>query len=76
LRTATSTNIPATVPHDPAARPAIAATPSLNPRRPAVVGTGLDVWEIVEVAKDNRGAVADTAACLEIDPRLVETASR
>jgi uncharacterized protein (DUF433 family) len=45
-------------------------------RRPAVVGTGLDVWEIVEVAKDNAGAVADTATYLEIDPRLVESALR
>jgi hypothetical protein len=43
-------------------------------RRPAVLGSGLDVWEIVEVAKDNRGSVADTAAYLEIDPRLVESA--
>jgi len=45
-------------------------------RRPAVVGTGLDVWEIVEVAKDNGGSVAETAAYLEIDPRLVESALR
>jgi uncharacterized protein (DUF433 family) len=45
-------------------------------RRPAVLGTGLDVWEIVEVAKDNGGSVADTASYLEIDPRLVETALR
>ena len=45
-------------------------------RRPAVVGSGLDVWEIVEVAKDNGGAVADTAGYLELDPRLVEAALR
>ena len=45
-------------------------------RRPAVVGTGLDVWEIVEVARDNGGSVAETAAYLEIDPRLVESALR
>jgi hypothetical protein len=45
-------------------------------RRPAVLGSGLDVWEIVEVAKDNRGSVLDTASYLEIDPRLVETALR
>jgi uncharacterized protein (DUF433 family) len=45
-------------------------------RRPAVAGTGLDVWEIVEVAKDNGGSVAETAAYLEIDPRLVESALR
>ena len=45
-------------------------------RRPAVLGSGLDVWEIVEVAKDNGGSVADTATYLEIAPRLVETALR
>ena len=45
-------------------------------RRPAVMGTGLDVWEIVAVAKDNDGSVEETAAYLEIDPRLVETAVR
>ena len=43
-------------------------------RRPAVVGSGMDVWEIVEVAKDNGGSVADAAAYLEIDPGLVERA--
>lgn len=43
-------------------------------RRAAVVGTGLDVWEIVEVAKDNGGSIAETAAYLEVDPRLVESA--
>jgi hypothetical protein len=45
-------------------------------RRPAVMGTGLDVWEIVVVAKDNDGSVAETAGYLEIDPRLVEVATR
>jgi uncharacterized protein (DUF433 family) len=43
-------------------------------RRPAVLGTGLDVWEVVEVAIDNGGSVPDTASYLEIDPRLVEAA--
>ena len=45
-------------------------------RRPAVMGSGLDVWEIVSVAKDNQGSVEETAVYLEIDPRLVETATR
>ena len=45
-------------------------------RRPAVMGTGLDVWEIIVVARDNQGSVEDTAAYLEIDPRLVEVATR
>jgi len=45
-------------------------------RRPAVMGTGLDVWEIIAVARENQGSVEETAAYLEIDPRLVETATR
>jgi uncharacterized protein (DUF433 family) len=45
-------------------------------RRPAVLGTGLDVWEIVEVVRDNDGSAADAAAYLEIEQRLVETALR
>ena len=45
-------------------------------RRAAVMGTGLDVWEIIAVARDNEGSVAETAAYLEIDPRRVETAVR
>ena len=34
------------------------------------------MWEIVEVARDNGGSLADTAGYLEIDPRLVEGALR
>lgn len=45
-------------------------------RRPAVMGTGLDVWEIVAVAKDNAGSVEETAAYLEVGPRFVQTALR
>lgn len=43
-------------------------------RRPAVVGTGLDVWEVIEVVRDNDGSVEDAAGYLEIDPRLVQAA--
>jgi uncharacterized protein (DUF433 family) len=45
-------------------------------RRPAVLGTGLDVWEIAHAAKDSGGSVAETAAYLEIEPRFVESALR
>jgi uncharacterized protein (DUF433 family) len=44
-------------------------------RRPALLGTGLDVWEVVKVVKDN-GSAAEAAAYLEIEPRLVELAIR
>lgn len=42
-------------------------------RRPALMGTGLDVWEIVKVVKDS-GSPQEAAAYLEIEPRLVELA--
>jgi len=45
-------------------------------RRPAVIGTGLDVWEIIKVVKDNDGSIEGTASYLEIDPRLVALAGR
>lgn len=45
-------------------------------RRAALAGTGLDVWQVVDVAKDNGGQIEETAAYLEIDARQVETAVR
>jgi uncharacterized protein (DUF433 family) len=45
-------------------------------RRAALVGSGLDVWEVIEVVRDNQGSTAEAAAYLEIDPRLVEAALR
>ena len=44
-------------------------------RRPALMGTGLDVWEVVKVVKDG-GSTAEAAAYLELAPRLVELAIR
>lgn len=43
-------------------------------RRPALMGSGLDVWEVVKVVKDNGGSAAEAAAYLEVEPRLIETA--
>jgi uncharacterized protein (DUF433 family) len=45
-------------------------------RRPAIAGTGLDVWEIVKVIRDNDDSAEEAAAYLEIEPRLVEIAVR
>ncbi len=45
-------------------------------RRPAIAGTGLDVWEIVKVIRDNDGSAEEAAVYLEIEPRLVEIAVR
>jgi uncharacterized protein (DUF433 family) len=44
-------------------------------RRPALMGSGLDVWEVVKVFKDS-GSIAQAAAYLEVEPRLVELAIR
>jgi uncharacterized protein (DUF433 family) len=44
-------------------------------RRPALMGSGLDVWEIVKVVKDS-GSLEEAAAYLEVEPRLVELAIR
>jgi uncharacterized protein (DUF433 family) len=44
-------------------------------RRPALIGTGLDVWEVVKVFKDG-GSIQEAAAYLEVEPRLVELAIR
>lgn len=44
-------------------------------RRPAVIGCGLDVWEIVRAMRDN-GSIEETADYLEIEPQLVHVAMR
>lgn len=44
-------------------------------RRPALMGSGLDVWEVVKVFRDN-GSIEEAAAYLEVEPRLVELAIR
>jgi hypothetical protein len=43
-------------------------------RRPRVIG-GPDVWEVIAVAKDNRGDLAETAAYLELSLGLVQAAT-
>lgn len=44
-------------------------------RRPALLGTGLDVWEVVKVFKDS-GSTEEAAAYLEMEQRLVDIAIR
>jgi uncharacterized protein (DUF433 family) len=43
-------------------------------RRAALMGSGLDVWEVVKVIRDNDGSASEAAAYLEVEPRLVEVA--
>jgi uncharacterized protein (DUF433 family) len=45
-------------------------------RRARVGGTGLDVWEVVRVVKDNHGSTAEAAGYLDIPERMVLTAMR
>jgi uncharacterized protein (DUF433 family) len=45
-------------------------------RRPKVEGTGLDVWEVIETFKLERGSVKSTAAYFEIPERYVQAAAR
>jgi uncharacterized protein (DUF433 family) len=43
-------------------------------RRAALMGSGLDVWEVIKVVKDNDGSALESAAYLEVQPQLVNTA--
>lgn len=43
-------------------------------RRPALLGTGLDVWEVIETVRANDSSADQAAAYLEIEPRLVQVA--
>jgi len=45
-------------------------------RRPFVLGTGLDVWEIVETIWDNNNSIEEAADYLEVSPAIVEAAAR
>ena len=43
-------------------------------RRAALVGSGLDVWEVVATARENDGDSERVAAWLQISPGLVQAA--
>jgi hypothetical protein len=45
-------------------------------RRPALIGTGLDVWEVVETVQANDGSIPEAAVYLEVEPVVVERAVR
>jgi uncharacterized protein (DUF433 family) len=40
-------------------------------RRPALVGSGLDVWEVISIVRDNDGDDEEAAAYLDISVDLV-----
>jgi uncharacterized protein (DUF433 family) len=43
-------------------------------RRATLLGTGLDVWEVIVTVRDNGGDMAETAAYLELPLGLVQAA--
>jgi hypothetical protein len=45
-------------------------------RRAFLLGTGLDVWQVIDVVKDNRGSVAAAARYLEVPEALLRIATR
>jgi hypothetical protein len=63
-RVTVSREMPKTIPEQPAVRIVDGAT---GPR-PAVSGTGLDVWEIVETVAEHGGSLSEAAAYLEVHP--------
>jgi uncharacterized protein (DUF433 family) len=54
--------------------PLIHFLPSAGGRRSVVLGTGLDVWEVIATVRDNDNDIAATASYLEIPVGLVEAA--
>jgi hypothetical protein len=45
-------------------------------RRPFVLGTGLDVWEIVATIRANNDSTEETADYLQVQPAIIEAAAR
>ena len=45
-------------------------------RRAVLIGTGLDVWEVVDTVKQSRGSVAAAARYLDLAPAQVRSAVR
>ena len=43
-------------------------------RRARLIGTGKDIWEVIEVVRDNDGDAAESARYLEIPLGLVQAA--
>lgn len=56
--------------------PGIAFADGATGRRAVVLGTGLDVWELVQTLKQNRGAADAVARYLEIPVAAVRVAAR
>jgi hypothetical protein len=58
--------------HD--AHPLIQFLDGPSGRRASLIGSGLDVWEVIATVRDNDGSVPEAAAYLQIPAGLVEAA--
>ena len=58
--------------HD--AHPLIRFVDGPSGRRASMLGSGLDVWEVIATVRDNDGSIEDAAAYLEIPVGLVRAA--
>lgn len=56
--------------------PAIHFVDGPTGRRPSIVGTGLDVWEVIETVRANSNSPRDAAEYLEIPESLVQASVR
>lgn len=56
--------------------PLITFRDALGGRRPALVGTRLDVWQVIETLRQNEDSLAETAEYLEIPPQHVRACLR
>ncbi|HEX4836914.1 MAG TPA: hypothetical protein VFV03_00085 [Solirubrobacteraceae bacterium] len=54
--------------------PLVRFVDGLSGRRAALVGSGLDVWEVIAAVRENDNDLEETAALLEISPGLVQAA--
>ncbi len=58
--------------HD--AHPLIQFLDGPSGRRASLIGSGLDVWEVIATVRDNDGSTAEAAAYLEVSAGLVQAA--
>jgi uncharacterized protein (DUF433 family) len=58
--------------HD--AHPLIRFVDGASGRRASMLGSGLDVWEVIATVRDNDGSIEEAAAYLEIPVGLVQAA--
>lgn len=58
------------------AHPLIAFREAAAGRRPCIVGTRLDVWQVIETIRQNGNSIAEAAAYLERPVELIEAAAR